>query len=91
MITVSAASGVLKNDVDTDPLTASIVTNPTNGTLNLSSDGSFVYRPNTGFSGPTDTFVYRASDGSLNSSPATVTVSIKTSSTPQPLILTLTA
>ncbi|MGA7934073.1 MAG: Ig-like domain-containing protein, partial [Kovacikia sp.] len=80
-ITVSAANGVLKNDVDLDPLTATLVSNPSNGTLSFKNDGSFIYSPNTGFNGPTDTFVYRASDGSLTSAATTVTLSIKTSST----------
>jgi ELWxxDGT repeat protein/VCBS repeat-containing protein len=80
VITVAAASGVLKNDVDTDPLTASLVSSPGKGVLSFNPDGSFIYRPNSGFSGPTDTFIYRASDGTLNSAPTTVTLSIKTSS-----------
>ncbi|WP_254721922.1 beta strand repeat-containing protein [Kovacikia minuta] len=82
LITVSAANGVLKNDVDIDPLTANLVSNPGNGTLSFNPDGSFIYQPNAGFSGPIDTFVYRASDGTLTSAPTTVTLSIKTSSTP---------
>jgi ELWxxDGT repeat protein/VCBS repeat-containing protein len=80
VITVAAANGVLKNDVDTDPLTANLVTSSSNGVLAFNPDGSFIYQPNSGFSGPTDTFVYRASDGTLNSAPTTVTLSIKTSS-----------
>ncbi|NOG48614.1 MAG: cadherin-like domain-containing protein [Chloroflexi bacterium] len=69
-----AAPGVLTNDtdVDGDTLTAVLVVGPTNGTLTLSNDGSFIYTPNAGFNG-SDSFTYRASDGTLLSNIATVT------------------
>ncbi len=73
-------AGVLSNDVDTDPLTASLVTGPSRGNLSFNSDGSFTYTP-TVVVGGTDTFVYRASDG-ISSSNATVTITIKDSSAP---------
>ncbi|MCL6434297.1 MAG: tandem-95 repeat protein [Leptolyngbyaceae cyanobacterium HOT.MB2.61] len=73
-------AGVLSNDVDTDPLTASLVTGPSGGNLSFNSDGSFTYTP-TVVVGGTDTFVYRASDG-ISSSNATVTITIKDSSAP---------
>ncbi|PSB23629.1 Ig-like domain-containing protein [Stenomitos frigidus] len=78
---INATNGVLKNDTDIDPLTASVVTSPTKGSLTLNSDGAFTYTPNAGVTNTTDTFVYRASDGSLNSN-ATVTVTIKDTSSP---------
>ncbi|WP_372490092.1 Ig-like domain-containing protein [Chitinophaga sedimenti] len=58
-----AASGVLFNDtdIDSDPLTASVVRLPSHGTLTLNADGSFVYTPAPNYNGP-DTFVYRACD-----------------------------
>ncbi len=48
-LTVDAANGLLKNDVDADgdSLTAVLVTNPTNGTLTLNDNGSFVYVPDS--------------------------------------------
>jgi len=60
--------GVLTNDADPDgdTLSASVVTPPANGTLSLNTDGSFTYTPNSGFAG-SDTFTYRASDGTLTS------------------------
>ncbi|MCU0545336.1 MAG: Ig-like domain-containing protein [Oscillatoriaceae cyanobacterium Prado104] len=63
-LNVPVATGVLANDsdLDGDLLTANIVTNPTNGTLNFNSDGSFSYTPNPGFSG-LDSFTYSAGDG----------------------------
>ena len=58
------APGVLGNDtdVDGDPLTAVLVTGPTHGTLTLNADGSFTYTPAANYNG-TDSFTYRANDG----------------------------
>ena len=42
---------------------------------NLNTDGSFEYIPNANFNG-TDTLTYQANDGELNSSPATVTITV---------------
>ncbi|WP_254510007.1 tandem-95 repeat protein [Anatilimnocola floriformis] len=69
-------AGVLANDsdIDGDALTASIVTGPTNGTLTLNSDGSFLYTPNAGFAG-TDTFTYAAEDGT-DAATAVVTITV---------------
>jgi len=71
------APGVLGNDTDPDgnPLTAVLVTSPTRGTLSLAANGSFVYQPNPNVFG-SDSFSYRANDGDLSSSPATVTITI---------------
>src|SRR5690606_33130636 len=59
------APGVLGNDSDIDgnPLTAVLVSTTQQGVLSLNPNGSFTYTPNAGFTG-TDTFTYRASDGS---------------------------
>src|SRR5262245_64550477 len=62
-------------DVDGDPLTAVLSTVPTHGVRTLKADGSFTYQPNTNFNG-TDTFTYKASDGTTSSSPATVTITV---------------
>jgi VCBS repeat-containing protein len=74
---LTAAPGVLGNDSDPDgdALSAVLVTGPSHGTLNLNDDGSFSYTPAANFNG-TDLFSYRASDGSLTSSPATVTITV---------------
>ncbi|HUT93242.1 MAG TPA: Ig-like domain-containing protein [Thermoguttaceae bacterium] len=76
-LTKDAAAGVLKNDSDPDGdmLTASIQGFPSHGSVNLSANGSFVYTPNTNYHG-TDSFTYTVSDGSLDSSPATVTITV---------------
>ncbi len=77
-LTVAAAQGVLANDTDPQAgttLTAVVVTQPAQGTLTLNNDGSFTYTPAANFSG-TATFTYRASDGSLQSEPVTVTITV---------------
>ncbi|RVB37832.1 cadherin-like domain-containing protein, partial [Mesorhizobium sp. M7A.F.Ca.CA.001.06.1.1] len=52
-----------------------LVTEPTNGTLTLNPDGSFTYAPKANFFG-TDSFTYRASDGTAESNIATVALTI---------------
>ena len=71
------ASGVLANDTDADgdPLAAILLTSPSHGTLSLAPDGSFTYAPNPNFNG-TDTFTYKANDGSADSNPATATLTV---------------
>ena len=58
---------VLSNDSDPngDPITASLITDVSNGTLVLNGDGSFTYTPDPDYNGP-DSFVYEVCD---NSSP----------------------
>lgn len=75
-VTVTAP-GVLDDDSDADgdPLTAVIVTNPANGSLTLEANGSFTYTPNPGFNG-SDSFTYRANDGSASSNTASVTIAV---------------
>lgn len=71
----SAVFSVLGNDIDPDGdmLTAQLVQGPGSGSLVLSKDGTFIYTPAQGFSG-TDSFVYRAFDGTAWSAAATVTI-----------------
>jgi hypothetical protein len=78
-LTVPASTGVLIGDTDAnlDTLTAIIVSNPANGTVDLDADGSFVYTPKDGFVG-VDTFTYKANDGQLDSNVATVTITVTT-------------
>jgi VCBS repeat-containing protein len=74
---IVAAPGVLTNDADPDgdSLTAAVVTGPAHGTFTLGSSGAFTYSPAAGYDG-TDSFTYRASDGSLTSNTVTVTLAI---------------
>ena len=77
-LSVSAASGVLANasDAEGSPLTAVLVTGPANAaSFTLNADGSFSYTPVADYYG-SDSFVFRASDGSLFSQSATVTLTI---------------
>ena len=73
----AVAPGVLNNDTDleNDPLTAVLDTTTSNGTLTLNSDGSYTYTPVANFCG-TDTFTYKANDGQLDSTSATVTLAV---------------
>ncbi len=75
--TVVAAPGVLGNDADPngDPLRAVKVTDPAHGALTLAEDGSWAY-DHGGSTELTDSFTYRADDGSLLSDPATVTIAV---------------
>ena len=71
-----AAAGVLGNDTDADSTpTAVLVAGPSHGTLVLNPDGSFTYTPAANYNGP-DAFTYRANDGELDSSPATVALTV---------------
>ena len=76
-LTIDAGNGVLNGDTDADgdALTATLVGNPSNGSVSLNSNGSFVYTPNAGFSGA-DSFTYQANDGTANSNLATVNVNV---------------
>jgi hypothetical protein len=89
-LTVSAP-GVLANDTDVDGpgMAASLVSVPTSGALTLAANGSFTYTPAAGFAG-SDSFTYRASDGSLTSAAATVALTVQPA-TPPPPVIVLTA
>lgn len=76
-LTVTAANGVLVNDTDpqSKPLTATLVTSTAHGTLTLNADGGFSYA-NDSSAATSDSFTYRASNGSSSSSIAPVTIVI---------------
>lgn len=66
----------LASDGDLDPLTASIVSFPANGTVSLNpTTGVYTYTPNAGFGG-LDTFTYRVNDGWENSATATISIRV---------------
>ncbi len=77
------APGVLANDHDEDgdPLTATLTSHPTKGSVSLHSDGSFTYT-HTAADAENDTFTYRASDGFGGSAIATVTLDIRPNGAP---------
>jgi hypothetical protein len=74
-LVISAASGVLQNDVDPMgyALSVTLADGPDYGTLVLNPDGSFTYTPALNFIG-TDVFVYTAHNGQGYSTNATVTI-----------------
>lgn len=67
-ITLTAA------DIDEDPLTFSIVTQPQHGIL-TGTPPNLTYTPNQNFNGP-DTFNFKANDGELDSNIATITINV---------------
>jgi VCBS repeat-containing protein len=70
--------GILENDNDPngDTLSCTFLTNPAHGRLPFfNGDGSFGYIPDPDFTG-TDSFTYAASDGSLTSNTATITITV---------------
>jgi large repetitive protein len=71
------SGNVTDNDVevDGDELTVTLVTDVTNGTLVLNSDGTFTYTPDTDFIG-TDSFVYEVCDPSGLCDQATVVINV---------------
>jgi VCBS repeat-containing protein len=73
-----AAPGVLGNDTDADSgtLTAVLVSGPSNASIfTLNPNGSFSYTHN-GSETATDSFTYKANDGSADSNVVTVTIAI---------------
>ncbi|MEO5915483.1 MAG: Ig-like domain-containing protein [Luteolibacter sp.] len=77
-VLVVSVTGVLANDTDprSRQLTAVLNAGPAHGTLGLNTNGSFSYTPNIGFYG-TDSFTYRANNGVVNSTSATVTIAVR--------------
>ncbi len=79
---VIPAPGVIANDSDADssPLTVAINVQAQHGAVSLSPNGSFIYTPAAGFTGP-DAFTYHANDGGLDSNIATVRLVVSPPST----------
>jgi titin len=85
----AAAPGVLAGATGSDAThhpTPQVVHPPTHGSLQLHADGSFVYTPQKGFSGP-DTFAVAAGNGSATGATATFTVNVA----PAPQVTSLKA
>jgi hypothetical protein len=82
-----AGPGVLGNDEDVaaDTIAAQLVTGPVHGTLDLNSDGSFIYTPNANFNGA-DSFIYVALDEDQGVSEETVVQIIVTPVNDVPVI-----
>ncbi|MCT2344850.1 Ig-like domain-containing protein [Niallia taxi] len=76
-LTVGKEKSVLLNDedVDKDSLKAVLVKGTAQGTLDFKADGTFTYIPAKDFNG-SDSFVYKATDGVLESAEQTVVLSV---------------
>lgn len=75
VLQISAANGVLANDIDLDGDTLIVSrtgSGPSQGTLRLETSGAFVYTPSPSFIGGTDSFTYFVSDGAAEAGPVTV-------------------
>ncbi len=66
----------LANDADGDPLTAVLVSAPGHGSFSLDPSGAMTYQPAIGFTGIAK-LVWKASDGSNESSIATLTFNVR--------------
>ena len=75
---VGSSSGVLVNDTDNEgnSLHAILVEIPSHGKVDFHADGSFTYSPHRDFVG-TDSFEYKANDGTADSNLATVEITIQ--------------
>lgn len=67
------------SDIDGDPLTYTVVTQPTNGVLN-GTEPNLSYVPNAGTTGA-DSFTFTVNDGTVDSAAATVDITVNATST----------
>ena len=76
-LTINATYGVLANDndIENNSISAELVSDVSNGTLTLKSDGSFEYTPNLNYFG-SDSFTYKATDAYGSSESATVNITV---------------
>ncbi|MEZ0484675.1 Ig-like domain-containing protein [Fibrella aquatica] len=79
------SGNVLTNDTDPqgEPLTASLISQPINGTVVLNPDGTYTYTPPTGFTGTTS-FCYLATSDTGLSTSACVTINVNPVPSPTP-------
>ena len=56
-------------------LTYTVTSQPTNGSVTVSSTGNYTYTPNANYVG-TDSFKFKANDGTLDSNEATVSITV---------------
>ncbi|RZJ90758.1 MAG: hypothetical protein EOO60_08630, partial [Hymenobacter sp.] len=76
--TASSGNVVLNDDNanNTSTFTATVITQPTKGTVTLKADGSYTYTPNNGYLG-SDSFTYQICTGTSNcSNTATVNINV---------------
>ncbi|SFE77550.1 VCBS repeat-containing protein [Paenibacillus catalpae] len=73
---LSVTDSLIAQDVDGDPLTFSVVTQPAHGKVVINNDGTYTYTPNAGY-GSTDSFTFKATDGSLDSNTAKISITVR--------------
>ena len=69
------AGQALASDLDSPTLTYSVVAGPSHGTLAFNPNGSYSYAPAADYNG-SDSFTFKANDGSLDSNTATVSLTV---------------
>ena len=76
-LNVAPAGGVLVNDTDGqgDPLSAVLVGDVSNGSVELYANGSFGYTPDGNYTGP-DSFTYKANDGRRDGNEVAVSITV---------------
>ncbi len=80
-VNTAVDGNVLSNDGDPNPqdtltVNSTPVTGPTNGNLNLRTDGTYTYTPDNNFTG-SDSFVYEVCDEGGNCTTASVTIEVR--------------
>jgi len=70
----AVTDAVADSDADNDTLTATLVSDVSNGTLTF-TNGAFTYLPNANYCG-SDSFTYQVNDGIVDSNIATVTINV---------------
>ena len=78
ILNADLSRNLLANDIDVDMDALTIITTPvsgpSNGSVTINPDGTFIYTPNANFNG-TDSFTYEISDGN-STSRADVTINV---------------
>jgi VCBS repeat-containing protein len=69
------SGAVHATDADNDTLTFALVSGPAHGELDFHSDGTYSYTPDADYNG-SDSFSFKANDGTVDSSPATVNLTV---------------
>lgn len=77
----TATIAMQATDADSDPLTYSVVTNPSHGTLSGQSSNTINYRPNSNYAG-SDSFTFKANDGTVDSNVATISITVRDTQAP---------